>query len=287
MAIVLALATALLYGVADFSGGLATRRASVLQVVAGAHVIGGIGVVLASFLVAERFDGRDLALGAAGGAFGLIGVVLLYRRLAIGPMSVVAPLTAITAAVVPALWGLLQGERLTTTGWIGIGFGLLAVLLVSGSGDRPDAGAPVTTQVVVESLAAGAGFGIIFIFLDATSAETAPWPVAGARMLSCTVLVAFLVITARARPAVWSRPLEPSLLALIAVSGVGDTAANVTFLLATTSESGHLAVVSVLASLYPVSTVILARLLLGERMSRPQVLGFGAALGATVLLSVG
>ncbi|MEM9565186.1 MAG: DMT family transporter [Actinomycetota bacterium] len=290
MAIVLALVTAASFGVADFCGGLASRRATALQVVAGSHVVGGIGVVIASLVLAERFDGSDAVLGVLGGACGMIGVILLYRRLAAGPMSVVAPLTGVTSAVVPAVWGLAGGERLGVLGLVGLLVGLLAVLLVSltpdggRSGDRSQ---PVTAQVVLESLAAGLGFGTLFIFFDATSGVSSPWPVATARIFTSSLLVATLVVLARlaGSPAREIVPRRGRVLALIAGAGLADTLANVTFLTAT--EEGQLAVVSVLSSLYPISTVLLARVVLSERMTRPQGLGFLCALAATVLLTIG
>ena len=285
----LALVTAATFGIGDFCGGLAARRATAVQVVAGAHVIGGAGVILAAVLLADRWDTGDAMLGAIGGAFGLVGVVLLYRRLAAGPMSVVAPLTGVTSAVVPALWGLVGGERLGGLGWLGVAVGLGAVVLVSLGPDDPTAraGQPVTARVVVESLAAGAGFGAIFIFFDAASAETAPWPVATARIFTSTLLVAYLASSRRRTRSALAllRPDHRRVLGLVAAAGLADTLANVTFLLA--ADEGQLAVVSVLSSLYPISTVLLARLVLAERMTRPQGLGFLSALTATVLLTIG
>ncbi|MGB5758609.1 MAG: hypothetical protein WBM50_16965, partial [Acidimicrobiales bacterium] len=104
MAIVLSLITAAVFGTGDFCGGIAAKRASVLQVVAGSHLVGAVGATIAALVLAERFDVGDVLLGVVGGGFGVVGVALLYRRLAIGPMSVVAPLTAITSAVVPTAW---------------------------------------------------------------------------------------------------------------------------------------------------------------------------------------
>ncbi len=293
MAIVLALVTAATFGVGDFCGGLATRRLPVIQVVAWSHVVGGVGALLASVVLAERIDAGDIGLGVVGGAFGVLGVGLLYRRLAVGPMSVVAPLTAITSAVVPGLWGLMGGERLSPIGWTGLLVALVAVLLVStASGAPAGTSAPVTTRVIVESLAAGVGFGLLFVFFDATGPESAPWPVAGARAATSTALLGFLLVAAR-RPGVapagdrWAAvvPRGRRGVVLVALAGLADTTANVTFLAAT--NAGQLAVVSVLASLYPVSTVLLARLVLAERMTRPQSAGFVAAMGATALLSIG
>lgn len=292
MAIVLALVTAVTFGIGDFCGGLATRRARVIQVVAWSHVVGGIGAIAASLLVADRFDWGDIGLGIIGGAFGVVGVGLLYRRLAVGPMSVVAPLTAITSAVVPGLWGLAGGDRFGLLGWIGLAVALAAVLLVSSAPDQPSGGSPVTARVIIESLAAGAGFGMLFVFFDATGSDSAPWPVAGARVFTSTLLLSFLIVVARRSRAGQDHgqaaavvPRDRRAVGLIGLAGVADTTANVTFLAAT--NAGQLALVSVLASLYPVSTVLLARLVLGERMSRPQGIGFGLAMTATVLLSIG
>lgn len=278
MVILVSLVTAVIYGTGDFCGGLAASRARPVQVVAGSHVVGLIGVTIASFLVAQGFRIEDLALGAAGGAFGGLAVGLLYRRLAIGPMHVVAPLTAITSAVVPTAWSLVSGERLGIGAWAGIGVALLAIGLVSTS--APGSTAVVGPQVVVESLLAGCGFGAFFIFLDATEASSAPWPVVGARLITSVLLVVGLLV---ARQEIV--PIERVTLGLIAATGVFDTLANIGFLYATTR--GNLAIAAVLTSLYPISTVVLARLVLGERMTVLQGWGFVGALGATALIASG
>ncbi len=298
MVVVLALITAALFGAGDFLGGLAARKTRVVQVVAGSHVIGAIGSVTAALLLAETVTVEALALGALGGGLGLVGVVLLYRRLAAGPMSVVAPLTALTSAVVPTSWGLLGGERLSMLGWFGVVLGLMAVLLVSSGSDGgsggPEGSPAVTVQVVAESLLAGVGFGGIFIALDATETATAPWPVAAARVITSTVLLGALAIDRRRRVGRaggqhdgtgFVIPTERRTLVWIGAVGVLDTGANISFLYAT--ALGDLAIVSVLSSLYPISTVVLARLVLGERMSRSQGAGFIVAMGATELLVLG
>lgn len=278
MTIFLSLVTAAIFGSGDFFGGLSAKRTAIVQVVAGSHFVGLIGVTLAAFLIADEFSMRAFGLGAAGGLFGGIGVGLLYRRLAVGPMAVVAPITAITSAAVPALWAVFNGDSLSSLAWAGVFVALIAIGLVSYSDDG--AGAQVTPLVIGESLLSGAGFGAFFIFLDATEAVNAPWPVVGARLLTTCGLVLFMLATRHKlipndRVALW----------LIAATGLLDTGSNIIFLYAT--NRGSLTVVAVLSSLYPISTVLLARFVLSERMTRIQLGGFVTALVATALIAAG
>lgn len=278
MALFLSLLTAAFYGTADFCGGLAAQRARLLHVVAGAQALGLVGVLIASLLVADEFTARDFLLGAAGGGFGALAIPLLYRRLAIGPMQVVAPLTAVTSAATPAIWGVASGDDLGPPAWLGCLLAFGAIVLVSLSRDAGHA--PVTPVVILESLAAGVGFGLFFILLDATAAATAPWPVAGARLATVGAMIPLVLLAGR--PPV---PYGIGVLGLIAATGVLDTGANVAFLYA--SEEGLLTLVAVVSSLYPVATVILARVILTERMTRAQVWGFLLAMAATGLIAVG
>jgi uncharacterized membrane protein len=156
--IFLSLLTGAIFGTGDFCGGLSAKRATILQVVAGSHAVGLLGVTAAAFLLADEFSTRGLALGAAGGLFGGIGVSFLYRRLAVGPMAVVAPITAIASASVPALWGALRGDSLSLLAWLGVMLALVAIGLVSASNGGPVAN--ISPQVIGESLLAGLGFGL-------------------------------------------------------------------------------------------------------------------------------
>jgi drug/metabolite transporter (DMT)-like permease len=278
--VIAGLLTAVLYGAGDFCGGLASKRAAVLQVVAGSHAVGLVGIVAFSLVVGSRPGPADLVLGAAGGALGGGGVTLLYRRLAEGPMQVVAPLTGLVSAVVPAGWGLAIGERLSATAGAGGALGLVAILLVSLAAPPGATSAPVTVRVVFESLLAGAGFGGFFIFLDATDASSTPWPIAGARLLTTVVLMAALA--GRRQPIV---PPTAAVARLIVAAGLLDVGANASFLHAT--NNGLLTVASVLSSLYPVVTALLARIVLAERISSFQRWGFVAAMAGTTLIALG
>ena len=280
MSVLLGLLTAICFGAGDFCGGISTKRVSAFVVVALSHLVGLAGVLMIAPLIAERFTLQDFLIGALGGGFGGVGVVLLYRGLARGPMVVVAPLTAITSAAVPTLWGVATGESFSGRAWAGIAVALVAIVLISIPSDTNDDDQPVTVRVVIESLAAGLFFGLLFVLLDSTEDATAPWPVVGARTLTATLLLATLLLRRRDE----LRAALPS-LPLLALTGIFDTGSNVLFIIATTI--GDLTIVAVLSSLYPASTVILARVLLDERMSRMQLGGLGAALVGTVLIALG
>ena len=276
----LSLITAVMFGTGDFIGGLAGKRMRVLQALAGAHLIGLVGVTATSLLIADRFRWEDLGFGAIAGAFGFVGLALLYRGLARGPMGVVAPLTAITSAAVPAFWGtVVDDDSLSLLSWLGVSFALLAIGLVSRADD--DGGsARVTARVVGEALLAGAGFGFMFVVLAQTDPTSAPWPIVGARLLTASVLLAAFTITGRQ-----VFPRDRVSFQLVVGLGLFDTGSNVVFLYA--ADRGSLTVVAVLSSLYPIATVLLARFVLGEQMSRIQTGAFVMAMAATGFIVAG
>jgi drug/metabolite transporter (DMT)-like permease len=276
--VVLALASAVVYGAADFLGGLASRRTSVFGVVALSQVVGLVALLALLPWLGGPVEGADLAWGAASGLAGAGGLVVFFRALARGVMSVIAPVTAVTAAAVPVLVGLLYGN--TIGGWaaVGIGLALMAVVLVSAEGGlsalrsaRPAALAP--------ALVAGSLFGLFFVLLDRTSTDSGLTPLVAARIAS-VALVVVLALAGRQSLRV-TRPALP----LVALSGLGDMSANALFLLATQAD-GQLAITGVLASLYPVTTVVLAQLVLRERLVGAQVAGLLSAVGAVVLITL-
>jgi drug/metabolite transporter (DMT)-like permease len=276
--VVLALASAVVYGASDFLGGLASRRTSVFGVVAMSQLV-GLGALLALLpWLGGPVSGADLAWGAASGLAGAAGLVVFFRTLAGGVMSVVAPVTAVTAAAVPVLVGLLRGETIGTAAALGIALALLAVVLVSADGGlsalraaRPAALAP--------ALLAGSMFGLFFVLLDRTSSEAGLTPLVTARLASVGLVVAIALAGRQ------SLRVTRAALPLVAVSGVGDMTANALFLLATQAD-GQLAITGVLASLYPVSTVVLAQVVLRERLVGAQITGLLTAAAAVVLITL-
>ncbi|MEV1171334.1 DMT family transporter [Nonomuraea sp. NPDC049784] len=275
MTVILAAACAVVYGTADFFGGLATRRSQVLSVVVLSQ-LAGLALILGLLpLLPGTASTPALSWGLAAGLSGAAGLVLFYRALATGVMSVVAPTTAVTSAALPVMFGLATGERPAFWALVGVALALGAVLLVSQDKSAERSGS--VTSVLV-ALAAGAGFGGFFILLAMAPHEAGLWPLVGARLSSVTV-VAMLALATR-------RTLKPGpgSLHIIVAAGVLDMAANVLYLLA--QQDGLLSLVAVLVSLYPASTLLLARQVLGERLRAIQVAGVACALGAVALIAV-
>ncbi|RBY89168.1 EamA family transporter [Blastococcus sp. TBT05-19] len=278
MAVVLALASAVVYGASDFLGGLASRRATVFAVVALSQVAGLTALLVLLPWVGGPVTTADLGWGAAAGLTGSTGLLVFFRALAGGVMSVIAPVTAVTAAAVPVLVGLLGGDRIGPAAAGGIALALVAVVLVSAeSGLR--ALRAVRPAGLLPALAAGAAFGLFFVLLDRTSADAGLTPLVAARTASVAMV---LLVALAARRSV--RPTRAA-LPLIVASGVGDMAANGLFLLAT-QAGDPLAITGVLSSLYPVSTVVLAQLVLRERLVPAQISGLAAAAAAVVLITL-
>jgi drug/metabolite transporter (DMT)-like permease len=278
VAVVLALASAVVYGAADFLGGLASRRTSVFGVVAMSQVVGLVALLALLPWLGGPVGATDLAWGGAAGLAGAAGLVVFFRALAGGVMSVIAPVTAVTAAAVPVLIGLLSGNRIGPWAAVGIALALTAVVLVSAEGGlaalrsaRPVSLAP--------ALVAGTAFGLFFVLLDRTAQTSGLTPLVAARLASVALVVAVALAGRQ------SLRVTRDALPLVALSGVGDMSANALFLLATQQE-GQLAITGVLASLYPVSTVLLAQVLLRERLVGAQVAGLGAAVVAVVLITL-
>ncbi len=279
MAVVLALACALVWGAGDFCGGLAARRAPALAVVAVSHVVGlGLLVLVLPWLGGAPRP-EDLAWGAAAGVAGGAGLALFYRALATGTMSVVAPVTAVTAAGVPVLAGVLGGERVGPWAATGVVLALAAVVLVSAQ-DGLSSLRPAGAADLGPALLAGSVFGLFFVLLDRTADDAALSPLLASRTVSVALVVGLSL--ARGQSLGVPRPALPWVL----LAGVGDVSAGALFLLAT-QAGGQLAIVGVVASLYPVSTVLLAQVVLRERLVRAQVAGLLTAAAAVVLITGG
>lgn len=279
MAVFLGLLVALSYGAGDFFGGLSSRRLTPVVVVQASQLVGLLG--LTAFVLGvpgQHLVAVDVLRGGAAGTVGLIGLVLLYRGLAAGAMSIVAPVTAVGAAVLPVGWGLVQGERPSAIALAGVALALVAVQLVSSpAGDGPPV--PGRVRETALALVAGASFGVVFILLGSSGPDSGLWPVWGARVASVGVMT--VVLLAQGRPP--SIPPGGTRL-LVAAAGVLDVTANGIFVIA--AREGLLSLVSVVSSLYPAATVVLARVFLHEHVDRRQQVGLAFALTGVVLIAI-
>jgi len=284
MAYLLALGSALLYGAGDFTGGLASRRAGTLPVVFLSQLSGLLALVLLLPVLPHASpSGADLLWGACAGLTGGIGVALLYRALAIGIMAVVAPTTAVCAVTIPVLVSVLLGERPVPLAVAGITLGIASIVLVSRQQPAaPALGEPASRgrpSGIGTALASGIAIGFFFLSLAQTRSEAGMWPLLVSRSVSVS-LFGILVMT-RGQ----SLRIPARIMALAVVCGVIDMLANALYLLA--AQQGPLSLVVTLSSLYPASTVLLARIVLNERLNPWQLTGVGCALAAVVLIVSG
>jgi drug/metabolite transporter (DMT)-like permease len=277
--VVLALLSALAYGVSDFVGGLTTRRIDVWTTAAFAQMVSLLVVVIPAVLSDGSPAGTDLAWGAVAGVGSAAGTMFLYRGLARGRMSVVAPISAVGSAVVPVVVAVLTGERPAALAWVGVGCALPAIWLVSQAERDLDASATSTRASVVDGLLAGAGFGLLFVALGQVPEEAGLLPVVAMQAASSTLLV--VAAYGIGNGLRWRRDA----VAGPAAAGVLAAAATVLFQLAT--QSGLLTVASVLTALYPAMTVLLAAAVLKERIARRQAGGLALAVVAVALVAAG
>lgn len=273
--IALGLLSALTWGAGDFGGGLMARRVPVLGVVAAAQAAGMVAALCFAILRGEPFpQGRDLVISLIAGGCGVLGMTALYHGLAVGRMGVVAPLTGVLAAVIPVCFGFFRDGVPHSATVVGIAVALVAVVLVTrspGHDDRPTG--------AKWGLLAGAGIGLFNVTVGSLSSAGAFGPLVVVRLVQAVVLVGLI--------AVWRQPWRMDRRDIAKLAGVGllDMAGNASFIIA--AQTGALAVASVLSSLYPVTTVVLAIAILRERLTRSHVFGIGLTAAAIVLISIG
>jgi drug/metabolite transporter (DMT)-like permease len=300
MVIMFALAAAVLYGSADFLGGAASRHSRALSVAALSVPAGALVMLAAAVVSGGQAPTAGLGWAIAAGVFGAIGIMVFYAGLAAGPMSVVAPVSALVSTVLPVGVAVASGEHLGLLVYVGAAVCLMATVLVSlerGTSARTPANAAARTPAnaagsrflgghpalrgLVYGTAAGAMFGIFFVSLRNAGTSGVFWPVCTARMANAAVVIAIAVL-ARARPV--GREAGSRVLAAAIGSGVLDASANLCYVLAT--RAGLFGIAAVLTSLYPGITVLLARVVLRERMQAVQRFGLLLAGVGVVLVTL-
>lgn len=281
IAVALGIGTALCWGLADFLGGIRTRRLTLAVVLLVSQLTGlaAIAIVVGVGNVDAPRIG-DVAPAFVAGVSQLAGIAALYRALAIGTMSVISPISASGAAAIPVIVGVASGERPGAVVFVGMAAAFVGVTLASRNQSSAAGGDGAARQGLVLAAVAALGFGGFYVGMDAAVQDAEPfWALLAARASAAVVLVAVL---ASLRPRlVAGRAALPSL----ALIGLLDVSANTCFTLGT--ETGLVSVVSVLASLYPVGTVLLARALLGERLVAIQATGVAFALAGVALIAAG
>jgi drug/metabolite transporter (DMT)-like permease len=287
MSVILALLSAFAYGAADYMGGIASRRARVLAVVVISQFVGlALLLLLIRFLPAAYPTRTDLLFGACAGVTGAFGIAFLYRGLSRGRMSVVSPITAVVAAIAPVIFGLSVGERPSALALVGVVIALVAITLVSSSPGHDEHGAPLSFSGpwwrepgVIDAFVSGLAIGGFYIFIARTSPAAGMWPLVPSRLVSGLICAGAAIAFRHSL-----RPV-PGSLRLILGSGAVDICANALYLEAT--RFGYLSLVAVLASLYPASTVVLARVLLKERFTKAQIAGMACAVAGVACIATG
>jgi drug/metabolite transporter (DMT)-like permease len=278
MEIALGALVALAYGSGDFLGGITTKRLPTLTVLL---VSQSFGLAAAVVLVVALRDAPPPAhiflLSATSGVVLVIALGLLFRGLALGRMSIVAPLSAIGGGVLPVVWGLLRGERPSGLALAGVGVALVAAAIVGGGAEHDPAAAISPRLEMALGAGAGIGFGIVFILLAESSSGSGMWPVFIARCVSVPLLAIVAVVLGRS-PRVARADIAP-----VAGAGLCDVGANALVVLAV--RRGLLSLVAPVASLYPATTVVLARFVLHERIGRQRAAGLALGLIGLVLIA--
>jgi drug/metabolite transporter (DMT)-like permease len=286
LTVIIGVSSALVFGAADFLGGLAAKRISPVLATAVAAAT-GLVVLLLVFPI-PFFQGvwsaEAVWLGALSGATGAIAIVLLYQCLAIGPMSILSPLTAVVSAIVPLTVGLVRGERLELIGYIALGIALIAVVLV---GFVPEKGAVrPSTKGLLMAVGSGIAIGAFLIIIDAAPDDSGIIPLIANRATNSVIMFAVLgvLMLVAAQRGVAGPRINWAGIRFALVCGVVDVVANFGLLIGV--RIGELTIMSVLTALYPAGTIILAAVVLKERIAPVQYVGLVLALVAAGMLAL-
>jgi drug/metabolite transporter (DMT)-like permease len=276
--VLLSLAASCCWGVADFIGGLQTKRVSVPVVLA---IVEGVGLVLVLVIIAaagEPLPGaRAVVLSLVGGVAGVLALGCFYRALSIGTMSIVAPISA-TGVALPVIVGIATGDELSALVSAGLAVTVVGVILASREAHEDDHRAAAGRLSIGLALLAAVGFGSYFVLSDAAADDSVLWFLVLSRVIPVPALIAIAAARGAPRPA-------PRTALLLALGGTLDCGATGLYALANTK--GALSIVAVVGSLYPVATVVLARVVLGERIRPVQRVGVAAALAGVAMIAGG
>lgn len=286
LTVILGFLTAVVYGFADFFGALASRKISSILVTAVSGFVGFIFLSALAPFFGATFSQQAVVTGIAAGVASAIGISALYASLAIGPIAIVSPMGAVIGALVPMIFGFFIGDRFGWFAIVALGLILIAVVLV-GFMPGADVRLPSAKGLLFAAIA-GAGIGTILIVLKFSPADSGMASIIVMRLVSAIFLNIFLVASwmrnRSKRAESKAAKIEGKFWWAVIAAGIFDSSANIFFALAL--RSGSLSVVSVLTALYPLGTIILARVVLKERIARLQMLGVVLALAGSAILAV-
>lgn len=296
LSVVLGFVGAMTFGAADFIGGLASKRISATKVTFISGLVGFGVALVGSLVIPSVFSWQAVFWGAMAGVVGSAAIMMLYASLAIGPMSILSPLGAFVSAVVPVTWALTTGETLGTFGFVGLGLGLVAVVFV-GLVPGKNAVRPSFKGLAI-SIGAGVLIGAFLIFIDRAPADAGLIPLVANRIVSASIMGLTIAVLAGVRaalrrrgPGATSRRHEGTVeswrpeLKLAVLTGLIDGTGNALLLLGI--QIGDLSVMSVLTAMYPIGTIVLAGVVLKERVAPIQAVGLVLAITAAALLALG
>lgn len=274
-----AIVSALFYGLGDFSGGYAASKSKVFSVLVVSQAFGLVTAAIALMVMCSGLPGRaDLVWGLIGGLAGAFGIVMLYRGIARGVVAIVSPVAALLSSVLPLGVGLFLGEQPGMLALVGIGLCVPAIILLSAGSARTGNDRQRIGSSLLHGLVAGLGFGLFYVALSRPGVHSGFWPLVAARTAS--ISMALVVMLFKREPlALGKGGLIPAIFA-----GILDMVANIFFVLA--SSSGMLSIVAIIVSLYPVPTVLMARLVFKERITPVRGLGLALSLAGLALISL-
>ena len=282
LSVALALAGSVIYGASDFFGGLAARGTSAVRVTLINSIAGLAVLVIAALVLPSRWGAPVLLWGVLAGVCGAVALVLLYACLALGPMSILSPILALVAAVIPITIGFVRGERLSGLGYLGLAIGLLAIVLIClVPGERAVRPSP---RGLLMAVGAGVAIGGYLVFIDLTPPDSGPAPLLVTFVVTGIVMSVALLGQRLARRGAPRPTITRMTVGFAVLCGVTDAAAAFLFLLAL--REGELSIVSVLNALAPAGTIVLAAVVLRERIAPVQWMGLAVALVAAALLAL-
>jgi drug/metabolite transporter (DMT)-like permease len=281
MAAFLALISSLMWGTADFFGGFVSKKIPTSKVLVLSYPVGLLFLLIYAFMLPGEITLNGFIIGSIAGVAGILAIGSLYLALAIGPMGVMSPVTAVSSTFVPIAMGLIVGEKLGWIAWLGIGIAILSVVLVSIETSPTGGRLAISGKGLALSITSGLLIGTFLSLVGLASSINGMWPLVFARLMSSVLALAYFFSKISEK---FKSGYDSKLFALVIVSGALDATANAVFVLAT--FDGYLSITAVIASLYPAATVILATAFLKEKITRIQFVGIAMAFFSAGILSL-